>query len=230
VVTAKTINPGIGISETWTYGYTGNPQYFVDGGNIWGAEYRGFGQVRETDAAGNYSDHWFYTTASPVGDIDKLTGREYKTEWHKADNSLLSQKIYDWEVIYTENEEDHTYNYTYIDQLTGGVYTDAAFNQPRSVAVSNDGYVYVADTVNSCIWKFTSSGALVNRWGRYGSGDGQLEYPQGVAVSSNGYVYVADTNNNRIQKFTSDGTFVTKWGSQGSPLGPVIQSLRHNCE
>ena len=93
------------------------------------------------------------------------------------------------------------------------------FNRPNSVAVDNNGYVYVADEYNHRIQKFTSDGQLVTKWGGYGSEDGQFAWPSGITIDSSGHVYATDSGNARIQKFTSDGQFVAKWGSYGSEDG-----------
>jgi DNA-binding beta-propeller fold protein YncE/pimeloyl-ACP methyl ester carboxylesterase len=93
------------------------------------------------------------------------------------------------------------------------------FNAPSAVAVDSAGNVYVADSGNNQIKKFTSDGAFITKWGSYGSGNEQFNSPQGVAVDSTGNVYVTDVGNNRIQKFTVDGVFVSTWGSYGSGDG-----------
>jgi sugar lactone lactonase YvrE len=95
---------------------------------------------------------------------------------------------------------------------------DGEFNSPDGVAVASDGSVYVSDSGNHRIQKFTSEGVFVSKWGTRGTrgtGDGELYNPGAVAVASDGSVYVSDTNNSRIQKFTSEGVFVTKFGSNG---------------
>jgi len=89
---------------------------------------------------------------------------------------------------------------------------DGRFYYPKDVAVASDGSVYVSDTGNARIQKFTSEGVFVSKWGTRGTGDGELSNPNGVAVASDGSVYVVDDANSRIQKFTSEGAFLTKWG------------------
>ena len=93
------------------------------------------------------------------------------------------------------------------------------FLLPDSVALDSSGNVYVTDTYNHRIQKFTSSGQFVTKWGSEGSGDGQFNLPGDIALDSSGNIYVADTGNHRIQKFTSSGQFVSKWGSEGSGDG-----------
>lgn len=75
---------------------------------------------------------------------------------------------------------------------------DGQFNWPVGVAVDASGNVYVADSGNHRIQKFTSSGAFITNWGTQGTGDGGFNRPYGVAVGASGNVYVADSFNNRI--------------------------------
>lgn len=98
-VTQRSLNPGIGPVQAWAYSYTGDPQYWVrKPTDRWLDEYRGFAQVRQTDAAGNYSDHWYYTTGTaPDGkDGEKLTGKEYQAEWRDASGALLKSVSNTW--------------------------------------------------------------------------------------------------------------------------------------
>ena len=93
------------------------------------------------------------------------------------------------------------------------------FNGATGLAVGADGSVYVVDSGNHGIQRFTSYGAFLQTWGVRGFSDGQFLWPTALAVASDGTVYVADTNNNRIQRFTSDGAFMAKWGFIGSNDG-----------
>ena len=93
---------------------------------------------------------------------------------------------------------------------------DGQFGVPVGVAVDSWGNVYVADSGNARVQKFTGSGTYLAKWGSFGSENGNFSSPSGVAVDSWGNVYVADLNNHRVQKFNGTGTFIAKWGSFGS--------------
>ena len=74
-------------------------------------------------------------------------------------------------------------------------------------AVDASGNVYVADTGNHRIQKFSSTGVFITKWGSFGSENGQFFSPMGIEVDASGDVYIADTGNHRIQKFRSNGIF-----------------------
>jgi len=79
------------------------------------------------------------------------------------------------------------------------------------VAVDSSGNVYISDTGNSRVQKFSPDGNFLKAWGSDGSGAGQFREPLGIAVDLAGNVYVADSANQRVQKFSSDGNFLASW-------------------
>ena len=96
---------------------------------------------------------------------------------------------------------------------------------PGGIGVSPSGDVYVADSYNDRIQKFTANGAFIKKFGTSGTGDGQFDSPRSVAFGPGGELYVADTWNDRIQKFTADEVFVMKFGAHGYRRRPVRPTL-----
>ena len=67
-------------------------------------------------------------------------------------------------------------NYTFEEKWGSLGEGNGQFNRPYDVAVDNLGNVYVADTYNDRIQKFTSDGTFLASWGTYGTGNGQFNY------------------------------------------------------
>jgi streptogramin lyase len=87
------------------------------------------------------------------------------------------------------------------------------------VAVDGQDRVYIADFGNHRVQVFDRDGRLLARWGREGSGPGELRWPHGIAIDGQGRVYVADKENHRIQQFDGAGRFLAAWGSEGAGPG-----------
>jgi DNA-binding beta-propeller fold protein YncE len=94
---------------------------------------------------------------------------------------------------------------------------DGEFDSPTGIAVDGNGNVFVADTGNGRIEKFSSTGAFLSTIGTTGSGRGQFAQPNGIAIDRAGNIYVAEAGNHRVQKLAPDGTFIAEW--KGPELG-----------
>ncbi len=114
--------------------------------------------------------------------------------------------------------------YTFITRWGTKGSGNGQFNHPEQIAIDLEGNIFVTDTGNHRIQKFTSEGEFITMWGSKGSGDGQFYFPRGIAVDPDQYIYVTDSNC-YIQKFTSDGKFVAKWEVHCNQLTTLSHSL-----
>ncbi len=110
--------------------------------------------------------------------------------------------------------------------LEGG---EIPFSSPMDVAISEGGYVYIADGLNNLIHKFDLNGNFVSSWGGEGGEEGKFDFilpgndtKGGIAVDRNGDVYVADNQNRRVQKFSPDGSFLMVIGARGAEDGQFL--------
>src|SRR5439155_26394814 len=85
---------------------------------------------------------------------------------------------------------------------------------PQGIGVNLTGDVWVADTFNSRIQRFSPSGAFLQSIGSHGIGNGQFIEPVDVAVDSWGNIWVVDITTavgeqfDRIQEFNSAGVYI----------------------
>ena len=104
------------------------------------------------------------------------------------------------------------------------------FRNPRALAISRDGVVYVVNRSfeeippareGVRITMFTIDEGYVGQFGKGGGGDGQFTWPTSIALDNEDNVYVADEWLQRISVFDKKGEFLTKWGKAGHNGGEL---------
>ena len=104
------------------------------------------------------------------------------------------------------------------------------FNAPYDVAIAADGSaIYVSDTGNHRIQKFTVNGSYVLSIGSQGSSFGQFSSPKGVSCSKDGALFLADSGNNRLVQLLADGVYKV-FGSAGTAAGQYQGPLNAACD
>lgn len=118
----------------------------------------------------------------------------------------------------TDTGHDRVLVYDRDDRFVRAYGGDEQF-RPVDTAIAGD-RLYVVDIRHHQIQVLNKrTGALLFRFGKAGSGVGELFQPTNIALGPDGDVYVAETGNFRVQRFTADGRHVRFYGEAGSVPG-----------
>lgn len=101
------------------------------------------------------------------------------------------------------------------------------FNEPWGITVGPEGNVYVADTWNHRVLKFSPEGTLLLSWGQFGQQESPSSFwgPRDVAVDKAGHIYVTDTGNKRVAIFNEEGEFLQEFGGAGLGEGQLDEPV-----
>ena len=83
---------------------------------------------------------------------------------------------------------------------------------PTNIAIGPDGDVYVVETGNFRVQRFTADGLHVRFYGEQGNTPGTFARPKGLAVDRAGRVYVGDAAIQNVQIFEPDGRLLMDFG------------------
>ncbi len=94
----------------------------------------------------------------------------------------------------------------------------------RDVTTDSAGNVYVVNTTDSLVKKYSPEGVAITQWGAFGAGDGQFFAVGAIATGPGNQIYVSDQGNGRIQRFSSTGAFLGKFSVGGAQTGLDVGS------
>ncbi len=102
---------------------------------------------------------------------------------------------------------------------------DGQFNEPWGAAMDSDGRLFVADTWNHRVQRFSPEGRFELAWGAALDKESpnrnpiRLFGPRGIIVEADGSIVVADTGHHRLLRFSPEGVLMAEIGSSG--VGPA---------
>ena len=92
---------------------------------------------------------------------------------------------------------------------------------PRSLSISPDGTLYIADTGRHRVLAIDAAGQIVAETGGLGTDHGQFQWPKKVIADRGAAVWVLDFGNRRIEKFSRSleyqGTFLLPGDDESLP-------------
>ncbi len=103
-------------------------------------------------------------------------------------------------------------------------YADSQHQSPYGMGVDPvTGDIYLADTDNRQVDKYSADGTYLLSIGTVGTGPGKFQYPSRVAVSPDRRVYIVDSWDHLVSVHQPDGTELFAFGGLGSGNGKFRQ-------
>ncbi len=90
----------------------------------------------------------------------------------------------------------YTSDGTFIRMFGAGI-----LGRPTDVDLGPDGNLYIPDEFFNVVWVFTPTGDLIDSFGSFGTGTGQMRIPRSLAVNAANQIYVAEYLNGRVQRW-----------------------------
>lgn len=82
---------------------------------------------------------------------------------------------------------------------------EVIFFMPSDIGFDRQGNIYVLDSGNHRIQKFSPDGEYITTIGQQGQGPGEFQYPQSLALDSEGNLYISDMGNRKIHVLKPGG-------------------------
>ncbi len=96
------------------------------------------------------------------------------------------------------------------------------FSRPQTLAIDEQGLLWVADGCNHRIQVFDLAPSIpevVRIIGQHGKAPGEFNYPYGLCFDKDGTVLISEFGGHRIQRLDRDGKSLQQWGSPGTAKG-----------
>ena len=98
---------------------------------------------------------------------------------------------------------------------------EGEFFFPTNLAISSDNHLYVTDTGNFRVQKFTLDGKFIQYFGSIGSSLGKFARPKGLSLDKDGNLYVVDAAFENIQLINNKGKLLLFFGQAGDKPGDL---------
>ena len=79
------------------------------------------------------------------------------------------------------------------------------FYMPADISFDSQGNIYILDSGNHRIQKFSPNGEYLATIGQQGQGPGEFQYPQSLAIDPDGNLYISDMGNRKIHVLKPGG-------------------------
>lgn len=139
-----------------------------------------------------------------------------KDQFKPSDALVEGNKLYVADVKDHEIEVLDLYSGSTVAKIGKPGSKEGELFQPTNLARGSDGLLYVSETGNFRVQKFTFSGEPMGSIGSVGTSMGKFARPKGIATDRNGNLFVVDAAFENVQVFDPNGQLLMFFGGPGA--------------
>ncbi|MGL4368138.1 MAG: VWA domain-containing protein [Spirochaetota bacterium] len=133
--------------------------------------------------------------------LEKSFGMDSKIYGVACSGERLAVSVFSRDSVEIVNRD-----FSPVMEIGGSGEADGKFHGPEGLCFDKKGCLYVVDSGNSRVQKFSPDGKFILSFGKAGAYEGDLSAPSSCAAVD-GRVYVTDSGNSRIAVFDDSGNF-----------------------
>lgn len=196
-----------------------------------GIDVAGNGEVYVVDSRGKR-----IVVFSPEGSyLRAIGGKEYFVRPSGVAVNREGSRLY---VVDTGGVSSNKHRVQVFDALTGEFISTIGkrgskpgdFNLPLLASTDDQGNLYVMDSGNFRVQRFTPDGEFQKTFGKVGRNLGNFARPKGIDVDRDGNIYVVDTSFGNFQIFNNEGQLLMFIGSRTERNEPAKYILPADIE
>lgn len=135
-----------------------------------------------------------------------------KGEFKPVDTAIAGERLYVVDIEHHRIEVLDKRNGKPLFRFGSPGSAEGTIYHPTNLAIGPGGDVFVADTGNFRVSRFTADGKFVRAYGEAGQTPGRFARPKGIAVDRAGRLYVGDAAFQNVQIFNDAGQVLMAFG------------------
>jgi len=136
-------------------------------------------------------------------------------QFKPVDTAIFKDKLFVLDIRDHEVEVLNKHNGTLLYKISQPGSLEGDLFHPTNIKIGPDNSVYISDTTNFRVQKFTQDGRHEQSFGSVGTSLGQFARPKGIALDKESRLYVVDAAFENIQIMDAEGRLLMFFGGPG---------------
>jgi DNA-binding beta-propeller fold protein YncE len=139
-------------------------------------------------------------------------------QFKPVDTAIAGERLYVTDIQHHQIQVLNKNTGSFLFKFGGAGSQAGELFHPTNITIGPDGDVYVVETSNFRVQRFSAEGKPVRIYGDIGTERGNFSRPKGISLDHNGRIYVGDAAFQNVQIFDNDGRLLLFFGQPGGEV------------